>query len=133
MRNLIAAAERIDPLTVCGRVAGVNGLLIEAKGGLSRLEVGARAEILRRSDRPLPVEVVGFKEARALLMPFGPVEGVAPGAEIRILNEGAAVRPTLGWLGRIVDAFGQPVDGLGPLPTGQAAYPLRAAPPSAHA
>ncbi|NEX94975.1 FliI/YscN family ATPase, partial [Caulobacter sp. 17J65-9] len=29
--------------------------------------------------------------------------------------------------------FGQPVDGLGPLPTGQAAYPLRAAPPSAHA
>ncbi|MFN3228355.1 MAG: flagellar protein export ATPase FliI [Asticcacaulis sp.] len=133
MRNLITAADRIDPLSVSGRVAVVNGLLIEARGGLSRMEVGARCEIIRRHDGPLPVEVVGFREDRALMMPFGPVEGVAPGAEIRILNEGATVRPTPQWLGRIVDSFGHPVDGLGPLPQGEVAYPLRAAPPSAHA
>jgi flagellum-specific ATP synthase len=133
VRSLIAAVDRIDPLTVSGRVAGVNGLLIEAKGGLTRLSVGARAEIVRRGEQPLPAEVVGFKDSRALLMPFGPVEGVAPGAEIRILNETAAVRPTTAWLGRIVDAFGKPIDGKGPLPTGMVPYPLRAAPPSAHA
>jgi flagellum-specific ATP synthase len=133
VRNLIAAVERIDPLTVSGRVAGVNGLLIEARGGLTRLAVGARAEIERRAEAPLPAEVVGFRDARALLMPFGPVEGVAPGAEIRILSDAANVRPTLGWLGRIVDAFGKPIDGKGPLPSGLAPYPLRAAPPSAHA
>jgi flagellum-specific ATP synthase len=133
VRSLIAAVERIEPLTVSGRVAAVNGLLIEARGGLTRLAVGARAEIVRRADEPLPAEVVGFKDSRALLMPFGPVEGVAPGAEIRILNEAASVRPTRAWLGRIVDAFGRPIDGKGPLPTGTVAYPLRAAPPSAHA
>ncbi len=133
MRNLLAAVDRIDPLTVSGRVAAVNGLLIEARGGLTRLSVGARAEIERRGERALPAEVVGFRDARALLMPFGPVEGVAPGAEIRILSEAASVRPTLGWLGRIVDAFGRPIDGKGPLPSGIAAYPLRASPPSAHA
>jgi flagellum-specific ATP synthase len=33
----------------------------------------------------------------------------------------------------VVDAFGNPIDGKGPLPQGLAAYPLRAAPPSAHA
>src|SRR4051794_34339688 len=66
-------------------------------------------------------------------MPFGPVEGVAPGAEIRIEPLGSAVRPTKAWLGRVVDAFGNPVDGKGPLPSGVAAYPLRASPPSAHA
>ncbi len=133
MRSLVAAVERIDPLNVSGRVAAVNGLLIEARGGLTRLAVGARAEIERRAAPPLAAEVVGFRETRALLMPFGPVEGVAPGAEIRIQPEGAAVRPTRAWLGRIVDAFGQPIDGKGPLPQGTAAYPLRAPPPAAHA
>jgi flagellum-specific ATP synthase len=132
LRNLIEAVERVDPLVVSGRVAAVNGLLIEARGGLTRLSIGARAEVIRRGASPLAAEVVGFRDTRALLMPFGPLEGVAPGAEIRIRPEGAVVRPTRGWLGRIVDAFGNPIDGKGPLPTGLAAYSLRAPPPAAH-
>ena len=133
MKSLVAAVERLDPLTVSGRVAAVNGLLIEARGGLTRLAVGARAEIGRYGESPLQAEVVGFRDTRALLMPFGPVEGVAPGAEIRIEPLGSAVRPTKAWLGRIVDAFGNPIDGKGPLAQGIAPYPLRAPPPSAHA
>ena len=133
MKNLVAAVERIDPLTVSGRVAGVNGLLIEARGGLTRMAVGVRADVHRRNQPPLAAEVVGFREDRALLMPFGPVEGIAPGAEIDIRPEGSMVRPHLSWLGRIIDAFGNPIDGKGPLAQGMAAYPLRAAPPPAHA
>ena len=34
-------------------------MLIEARGGLTRLAVGARAEIERRSQAPLAAEVVG--------------------------------------------------------------------------
>jgi flagellum-specific ATP synthase len=124
LRSLIEAVERIDPLTVSGRVAAVNGLLIEARGGLTRLAVGAWAEIDRFGHPPLPAEVVGFRDARALLMPFGPVEGVAPGAEIRIQPEGASVRPTRAWLGRIVNALGEPIDGKGPLQQGPAPMPL---------
>jgi flagellum-specific ATP synthase len=130
--SLLAAIERIDPLTVYGRVAAVSGLLIEARGGLTRLAVGARAEIERRGDTPLTAEVVGFREARALLMPFGSVEGIAPGAEIRICSEAASIRPSLGWRGRIINAFGEPVDGKGPLRQGGVAYPLRRPAPSAH-
>jgi flagellum-specific ATP synthase len=133
LRNLTAAVERIDPLTVSGRVAAVNGLLIEAKGGLSRLSVGARADIERPRNVWLPAEVVGFRDTRALLMPFGAVEGVAPGAEIRIRPDGDTVRPTLAWRGRIIDAFGAPIDGKGPLPQGPVPYPLRSPPPPAHA
>jgi flagellum-specific ATP synthase len=133
LANLVAAVQRIDPLIVSGRVAAVSGLLIEARGGLTRLAVGARAEIERRGAPPLPAEVVGFRETRALLMPFGSVEGVAPGAEIRIAPEPAGIRPTLGWRGRIINAFGEPIDGKGPLPQGAAAYPLRTSPPAAHA
>ncbi|MFW2345485.1 MAG: flagellum-specific ATP synthase FliI, partial [Brevundimonas mediterranea] len=92
MHTLVAAVEAIDPLVVTGKVAGVSGLLIESRGGLSRLAVGARAEISRRGQTALPAEVVGFRDAKALLMPFGPVEGVAPGAEIRIIDQAASVR-----------------------------------------
>ncbi|WP_370235835.1 flagellar protein export ATPase FliI [Brevundimonas sp.] len=132
MHSLVAAVQAVDPLVVTGKVAGVSGLLIESRGGLSRLAVGARAEIDRHGRPPLPAEVVGFREAKALLMPFGPVEGVAPGADIRIVESASVVRPTAAWLGRIVNAFGEPIDGKGPLPHGPRAYPLRAAPPPAH-
>ncbi len=132
MQDLLSVARKIEPLQVYGRVAVVNGLLIEAKGGLSHMQVGARCEIIRRNDEPLPVEVVGFREDRALMMPFGPVEGVTPGAEIRILREGASVHPTTAWLGRIVDSFGNAIDGLGPLPQGPEGYLLKATPPAAH-
>jgi flagellum-specific ATP synthase len=132
LHSLVAAVQAVDPLVVTGKVAGVSGLLIESRGGLSRLAVGARAEIDRHGRPPLPAEVVGFREAKALLMPFGPVEGVAPGADIRIVESASVVRPTAAWLGRIVNAFGEPIDGKGPLPSGPRAYPLRAAPPPAH-
>ena len=132
MHSLVAAVQAVDPLVVTGKVAGVSGLLIESRGGLSRLAVGARAEIDRHGRPPLPAEVVGFREAKALLMPFGPVDGVAPGADIRIVESASVVRPTAAWLGRIINAFGEPIDGKGPLPAGPRAYPLRAAPPPAH-
>jgi flagellum-specific ATP synthase len=132
MHDLLAAVRSVDPLVVTGKVAGVSGLLIESRGGLSRLAVGARAEIERARMTPLPAEVVGFRDAKALLMPYGPVEGVAPGADIRIVEAAAAVRPTTAWLGRIIDAFGNPIDGKGPLPKGPEPYPLRAPPPPAH-
>jgi len=132
LRQLIAAAHSIDPIVVTGKVAGVNGLLIESRGGLSRLAVGARAEISRRGQPPLPAEVVGFRDAKALLMPYGPVEGVAPGADIKILEAAASVSPTTQWLGRIIDAFGEPIDSKGPLPQGGQPYTLKASPPPAH-
>ena len=132
MRNLISAAEAIDPVVVTGKVAGVSGLLIESRGGLSRLAVGARAEITRKGMAPLPVEVVGFRDAKALLMPYGPVEGITPGADIRVLDTAASVRPTTLWLGRVIDAFGDPIDSKGALPQGPLPYTLKASPPPAH-
>ena len=116
-----------------GKVAAVSGLLIEARGALSRLSVGSRAEIGRSGGQEaLPAEVVGFRDSKALLMPFGPVEGVAPGSDIRVVADAAVVRPTTAWLGRIIDSFGNPIDGKGPLPRGRTPYPLRASPPAAH-
>ncbi len=53
MQALISTIERLDTLTLSGRVAAVNGLLIEARGGLTRLAVGAWAHIDRMGAPPL--------------------------------------------------------------------------------
>jgi flagellum-specific ATP synthase len=81
----------------------------------------------------VPCEVVGFAEDNALLMPFGPLEGVRRGCRAIVSLAPAAVRPSFGWLGRVVNALGEPVDGKGPLPAGPSPYPFRETPPPAHA
>jgi flagellum-specific ATP synthase len=43
------------------------------------------------------------------------------------------VYPSDRWLGRVVNAMGEPIDNKGPLPRGNQAYPLRGVPPQAHA
>ena len=53
-------------------------------------------------------------------MPFGSLEGVRRGCPAYVRDESAgAIRPSEAWLGRVIDALGRPVDGLGPLPQGQ--------------
>ena len=39
----------------------------------------------------------------------------------------------MGWLGRVLNAMGEPIDGKGPLPAGHSPYGFRNAPPPAHA
>jgi flagellum-specific ATP synthase len=43
------------------------------------------------------------------------------------------VRPSSRWLGRVINAMGEPIDGLGPLPAGHSPYQFRNSPPPAHA
>jgi flagellum-specific ATP synthase len=78
-------------------------------------------------------ECIGFRDRRALVMPYQALEGVALGARADAMAAEPAVRPTDQWLGRVINAFGEPVDGGMPLPQGDEACPIRSAPPSAHA
>ncbi|HKC33480.1 MAG TPA: flagellar protein export ATPase FliI, partial [Xanthobacteraceae bacterium] len=68
-----------------------------------------------------------------LLMPFGPLEGVRRGCRAIVASTAAAVRPSTAWLGRVVNAMGEPIDGKGPLLLGPAPFPFRNTPPPAHA
>src|SRR6476659_9755040 len=106
---------------------------VEVAGPIHAMSVGARILIETGSGRDIPCEVVGFSGAHALLMPFGPLEGVRRGCRAIVTAAAAAVRPSAGWLGRVVNAVGDPIDGKGPLPAGPSPYPFRNAPPPAHA
>lgn len=135
--SLIHEIDRVASFRLSGQVASMRGLLVECTGIEKALSVGSRClvEGLVPHDGVMPkilCEVVGFRDDRALLMPFGGLEGIGPGAKVTIMAGGSAIYPDQGWLGRVVNGFGKPVDKLGPLPEGDAPYRLRAAPPDAH-
>ena len=134
MKALIHQVEELDAVETYGRVVGVRGLMAEVAGPIHAMSIGARVAIETGGvGRPIPCEVVGFAGGNALLMPFAPLEGVRRGCRAVVSSAAAAVRPAPGWLGRVVNAMGEPIDGKGPLPLGPAAYPYRSPPPPAHA
>src|SRR4051812_10167197 len=129
MKALAEQIAELDAVEIYGRVKGVRGLMVEVAGPVHAMSVGARVIIEVAPERTIPCEVVGFSGPNALLMPFAPLEGVRRGCRAIVTAVPAAVRPSGGWLGRVVNAMGDPIDGKGPLPTGPAPYPFRNTPP----
>src|SRR5690606_139000 len=64
--------------------------------------------------------------------PFGPLTGIRLGCRAVFRSHDGAVYPSAGWLGRVVNAEGEPIDGKGPIARGAAPYPLRQSPLAAH-
>jgi flagellum-specific ATP synthase len=65
-------------------------------------------------------------------MPYGALEGVRRGCRAVVNSAASSVRPSDRWLGRVLNAMGEPIDGLGPLPAGPAPFSFRNSPPAAH-
>lgn len=126
-------SESLELRQVHGRVAAVRGLLIELAGPIGAMELGGRVDIEVAPERLVPCEIVGFSGERAMAMPFGAIERIRRGCAAHVRAGQPGVRPTQAWLGRVVDAFGRPVDGGPVLPQGEHLQPFRADPPSAHA
>jgi flagellum-specific ATP synthase len=132
MKALAEQINELDGIEVYGRVVGVRGLMVEVAGPLYAMSVGARV-VIETSAKNIPCEVVGFSGGNALLMPFAPLEGVRRGCRALVTSVAGAVRPSAGWLGRVVNALGEPIDAKGPLLHGPSPYPFRNMPPLAHA
>ncbi|MFZ5789652.1 MAG: flagellar protein export ATPase FliI [Pseudomonadota bacterium] len=130
---LLEEIDRLPAARLYGRVASLLGMLVEVGGIARHLSVGARCDLLGQAGRRVPCEVVGFRNDRALAMAFGGFDGIGLGCKVELADSEPAVRPAAGWLGRVVNAFGEPIDGKGPLPLGPRPYALRASPPPAHA
>ncbi len=120
--RLTTAVEQAPMALREGRVVAFNGLVIEAIGPDARL--GELCEIATAPERPgIKAEVVGFRDGRVLLMPFGAVQGVALDSVVRALGRPISIPVGRGLLGRVVDAFSSPLDALGAIDYTDA-YPL---------
>src|SRR5947209_9779769 len=65
-------------------------------------------------------------------MPFAGLEGVRRGCRAVIANAASQIRPSPSWLGRVLNAMGEPIDGKAPLIQGPSPMPYRNLPPPAH-
>lgn len=132
MHSLVNEVGRIRTERRYGRVSGVRGLLVEVSGIGQHLSIGSRMEVEARDHRFIPIEIVGFRHDTALAMPFGTLEGVGVGCKAIVTQSDPVVFPCNNWLGRVVNAFGEPIDGKGPIRSGTRPALLRAGPPAAH-
>lgn len=115
--RLLGAVNGTDPIRRGGVVVRVVGLVVEATG--PQAPVGDLC-LIRPVSGPnagqeIPAEVVGFKQGRTLLMPIGEMVGVAPGSAVVATGRPLEVPVGPQLLGRILDAFGLPMDGGPPL------------------
>lgn len=127
-----ALLDTIPDHEVYGQVTKVLGLLVEMTGFGRDLTIGSMVHLRPDSYKDIPCEVVGFRDSRALLMPFGTLEGVGLGCRAYIQQTKPVVFPSHKWLGRVINALGKPVDGLGALPLGAVPIPLKNSAPAAH-
>jgi flagellum-specific ATP synthase len=133
MHALLKDIEDIPVLTRFGRVARIEGLAVEITGAQGAVSLGGQCRISIGNNKTIPCEVVGFRDGRALAMPLGSLDGITLGARADFEDRPYAINPSRAWLGRVIDGFGAPMDGLGPLRQGTRAYPLKASPPAATA
>ncbi|MGE5559969.1 MAG: flagellar protein export ATPase FliI [Chloroflexota bacterium] len=122
------ALTEAEILPQCGRVVQVVGVTIESEG--PGVNIGQLCHVYPAGGgQPLMAEVVGFRDARAILMPLGQMDDVGPGCEVRALGSALSVKVGPGLLGRVLDGLGRPFDGRGPIgATGE--YPANGQPPN---
>ncbi|MEH2519956.1 flagellum-specific ATP synthase [Bradyrhizobium sp. AZCC 1610] len=132
MKALAEQIGDIDGVNIYGRVVGVRGLMVEIAGPIHAMSVGARIVIETGGNRFIPAEVIGFSGSNAVVMPFGGLEGVRRGCRAVIAIAASQVRPSPAWLGRVINAMGEPIDGKGPLVQGPSPMSFRNSPPPAH-
>lgn len=134
---MIAALDAIPRYRAGGFVSRCGGGLISASGLAGRAGVGDMCLIENGagSTSPLfdertaiPAEVVGFGETGVQLVAYGEPRGIARGARVTLEPDLAAVRPSLAWRGRVLDAMGNAIDGGPPLPQGALPYQIQARP-----
>ncbi len=122
-RHLAGRLDRIrapEP-AISGRVLRYDGLLLESSGFPA--SPGTLARVTTQSGTEVQAEVIGYAKGNNLLFCDQPNAPIEAGARVRVVPGGqhADVGPAL--LGRVVDAEGEPLDGL-PHPATTAIWPL---------
>jgi flagellum-specific ATP synthase len=125
MADYLAAARGMAFTRRLGRVTGLAGLAIESEG--PDVVIGEVCKVHAQGGKELRAEAVAIRPGRVILMPYGDIAGVGAGATVSAEGRPAGIPAGPALLGRVIDAFGVPIDGRGGL-AGATVRPLVAAP-----
>ncbi len=129
--NINDEINKLEDGAYYGKVTAVQGLFIEVSGIRTSLTIGDRCNVYSTHQKTVPCELVSFKGDKLLLMPYGSLEGIGPGCRVEVENAAPVIYPHISWLGRIVNSFGEAIDGKGPLLKGSKPYYIKSSPPPA--
>jgi len=112
-QQLLSTLQATRTVAEYGRVVQAGGTVLRATG--LRARIGQQCRITESGTgtsnaEPLLAEVIGFAGAEVILAPYGPLQGVAVGAAVQALADEARVPCGPALLGRVIDAFGRPLD-----------------------
>ncbi len=124
--SLLARLAAVEPLLFEGQVTQVVGTLIEAE--VPGAALGTVCEIDGARGGTILAEVVGFRGACNLLMPFDDLVGVGHGSKVRPVRREHTVPVGPELLGRVLGPLGEPIDGKGPIASSSRAPLHRDAP-----
>jgi flagellum-specific ATP synthase len=109
MREYLQAARGAALTRRLGHISGIAGQSIEGIG--PDVPIGEVCEVELEGGGRLLAEVVGMKPGRVILMPYGELRGIGAGNAIVATGRQAGVAVGDALLGRVIDAFGLPLDG----------------------
>lgn len=112
-----------------GQVVSVDTASIRIEGLSVHGHVSDQILITKSGTEEISGEIISLEKNHVLAMLYGPSDGIAIGDLVE-LNCSNSIRPSETWVGRIIGAFGQPLDGR-PLYRGEKSVPLRRSPPEA--
>ena len=127
IEHLLPAVSEVDLLPWVGEVTEMVGLLIASRGPV--VSIGDFCEVRTSSGRSVRCQVVGFRNERVLSMPLEEIDGLQLGNRVIARKTESQLRVSPELLGRVLDGFGQPIDG-GPPISGSETYPLYTPAPS---
>jgi FliI/YscN family ATPase len=120
-----AELPRIETVRRTGEVVQMAGLVVESVGPL--VGVGEFCEIRTSAGRRVRAQVIGFRDGRVLSMPLEDADGLRMGDLVVARSQDARVAVGPGLLGRVLDGFGNPIDGGSGIPA-EDAYALYGSP-----
>ncbi len=126
---LQAEIATLQAVRILGRVRSVQGSTLRITGFGQAARLGDRIRVMRREGGWLSGEILQIEEESVLMLSDEAPTGVSLGDRATLL-QASDIAPTENWIGRIIDPFGQPLDGR-PLLRGPVARPLCAEPPAA--
>jgi len=104
--------DSVDPVKLNGKVTDVIGFIIVSIG--PNVSLGEICTIIDRTGKEIcKSEVVGFKEGKVLSIALGEIQNIAPSCEIVSTGKSFSVGVGENLLGRVIDGFGNPIDGKG--------------------
>lgn len=113
LADYAAALAGIETCVWSGRVREVVGLLVASAGPAAG--VGDFCQIYSSGNRVVRAQVVGFRDGRVLLMPLEETGGLQAGDRVVARPGETRVQVGPALLGRVLDGFGKPMDGKGPI------------------